>query len=105
MRCGGLPLQQCCAYVKQALKGVAVAFENKGTTHGKRFFTQSSFIPDFDARGQVQGFYAMTFDVTAGKEAVLRRLDSERRLRGLADNILALLTELDRKRSIKHVLT
>lgn len=84
-------------YVRRVLAGEAVTFEKKGDPArgvGQKWF-QSHYIPDRNAEGVVQGFYAMTFDVTERKLAEIRSAESEKRLRGLTDNVPALLTELD----------
>jgi diguanylate cyclase (GGDEF)-like protein/PAS domain S-box-containing protein len=75
-----------------------VTFEKTGySTRGtSQNWYQSHYIPDTDAQGVVRGFYAMTFDVTERKRAEIRSIESEQRLRGLTDNVPALLTELDR---------
>ncbi|OUL98092.1 sensor domain-containing diguanylate cyclase [Variovorax sp. JS1663] len=85
-------------YVRRVLAGEAVSFEKTGFRTrgvGQNWF-QSHYIPDRDPEGVVRGFYAMTFDVTERKRAEIRSAESEQRLRGLTDNVPALLTELDR---------
>ncbi|RST49392.1 PAS domain-containing protein [Variovorax sp. MHTC-1] len=84
-------------YVRRVLAGEAVTFEKKGDPArgvGQKWF-QSHYIPDRDPQGVVQGYYAMTFDVTERKKAEIRSAESEQRLRGLTDNVPALMTELD----------
>ncbi len=85
-------------YVQRVLAGEAVTFDKTGySTRGtSQNWYQSHYIPDRDAEGIVRGFYAMTFDVTERKRAEIRSIESEQRLRGLTDNVPALLTELDR---------
>ena len=85
-------------YVQRVLAGETVTFEKTGySTRGtSQNWYQSHYIPDTDAQGVVRGFYAMTFDVTERKRAEIRSIESEQRLRGLTDNVPALLTELDR---------
>lgn len=82
-------------HIDRALQGVRVVFDNEAVARGKKVYTQSTFIPDMGADGKVQGIYAMTFDVTERKAAEIRSAESERRLRGLTDNVPALMTELD----------
>jgi diguanylate cyclase (GGDEF)-like protein/PAS domain S-box-containing protein len=85
-------------YVRRVLAGEAVTFEKTGyRTRGlSQNWYQSHYIPDRDPEGVVRGFYEMTFDVTERKHAEIRSAESEQRLRGLTDNVPALLTELDR---------
>lgn len=82
-------------HVKTALGGEAVQFENTGEAQGRIFHYQSNYIPDMSPDGRVNGFYAMTFDITDRKLAELRRAESEQRLRGLTDNLPILIAELD----------
>lgn len=84
-------------YVRRVLAGEAVTFEKQGyrTRGTSQNWYQSHYIPDRNTEGVVQGFYAMTFDVTERKQAEIRSAESEQRLRGLTDNVPALLTELD----------
>ncbi|MGJ7498604.1 PAS domain-containing protein [Variovorax sp. RT4R15] len=89
-------------YVRRVLAGEAVTFEKKGDPArgvGQKWH-QSHYIPDLDPKGVVQGYYAMTFDVTERKLAEIRSAESEQRLRGLTDNVPALLTELDREERV-----
>lgn len=84
-------------YVRRVLAGEAVTFEKKGDPAlgiGKNWY-QSHYVPDLNSDGTVHGFYGMTFDITERKQAEMRSAESERRLRGLTDNVPALLTELD----------
>ncbi|CAN7775685.1 PAS domain-containing protein [Variovorax sp. LjRoot175] len=84
-------------HVRRALAGQTVSFEKTGySTRGtSQNWYQTHYIPDRDSEGVVRGFYAMTFDVTERKRAEIRSAESEKRLRGLTDNVPALLTELD----------
>ena len=61
---------------------------------GKEGFFECHLLPDMRDEGVV-GYYVMTFDITERKQAEMRSASSERRLRGLTDNVPALLTELD----------
>ena len=89
-------------YVRRVLAGETVTFEKKGDPTrgiGHKWY-QSHYVPDRNADGKVRGFYAMTFDVTERKQAEMRSAESERRLRGLTDNVPALMTELDREERV-----
>ena len=63
-------------HVEAALRGEAVSFEGFIDLRGQGLHYQSSFVPDRDANGDVQGFFAFTFDITQLKlaEAELDRL-------------------------------
>ena len=60
--------------VRRVLQGQAVSFEGCNDAGGRRYHYQSNYIPDLGPAGEVRGFYAMTFDITARKEAE-QRLD------------------------------
>ena len=61
-------------HVRQVLQGQSVSFEGCNEAGGRQYHYQSNYIPDIGAGGEVRGFYAMTFDITARKEAE-QRLD------------------------------
>ena len=82
-------------HVREALRGRTVAFESEGGAAEDKSYLQTNLVPDFSVGGEVQGFFAMTFDVTERKRAELQSAASERRLRGLTDNVPVLITELD----------
>jgi diguanylate cyclase (GGDEF)-like protein/PAS domain S-box-containing protein len=67
--------------IQAALRGETVSFEGETDVAGVRYHYQSTFVPDYDADGEVQGLYALTFDITRMKEAEeslerLARIDS-----------------------------
>jgi len=82
-------------HVREALGGQRVAFESEFGAPGHKSYLQTNLVPDFTLAGEVQGFFAMTFDVTHRKRAELQSAASERRLRSLTDNVPVLITELD----------
>ena len=82
-------------HVRAALGGQTVAFESERDAAGQKSYLQTNLVPEFTVGGEVQGFFAMTFDVTERKRAELQSAASERRLRGLTDNVPVLITELD----------
>jgi diguanylate cyclase (GGDEF)-like protein/PAS domain S-box-containing protein len=68
-------------HIDAALRGEAVSFEGKAELAGKTYHYQTSYVPDLDTSGELQGFYAFTFDITALKAAEaeldhLARIDS-----------------------------
>ena len=84
-------------HVAKALRGEVASFENFGMAAGKPYHYQSNFIPDVAADGHVQGFFAMTFDITERKNAELRQAADEDRLRTISDNLPALIAYIDRE--------
>lgn len=84
-------------WVRQALEGKRVTFEKQAPPDssyaGIRF--ELTYIPDRDAQGQVQGFYSMSFDITERKRIERLIADNEAKLRGITDNLPALVAHLD----------
>jgi diguanylate cyclase (GGDEF)-like protein/PAS domain S-box-containing protein len=78
------------------MAGKRVAFEDEMLVHGSRFHFYASYIPDIDERGDVNGFYAMAFDITARRHSELRQRESEERLRTIADNLPVLIAYIGR---------
>ena len=87
-------------HIPAVLAGQAVHFPVQAPLHGKDAYFQVNLIPDRDLQGQVQGFYLMTFNITALKEAELLQAESEMRLRTITDNLPALITYIDRDQKI-----
>lgn len=63
-------------YVEAALRGESVTFEGRSDIAGRVYYYQTNYVPDRNANGDVQGFFALTFDITDLKlaEAELERL-------------------------------
>ena len=72
-------------HVEAALRGEPTSFVYTDGVNGRMRHYQSDYIPDIDATGRVQGFYAMTFDITELREtqAQLERLARVDALTGL----------------------
>ena len=66
-------------HVVAALRGERVSFEGEGKIGERVYHYQSDYIPDHADDGSVRGFYAMTFDITALK-------DAERKLRTVMES-------------------
>ncbi|MDJ0593220.1 MAG: PAS domain S-box protein [Pleurocapsa sp. MO_226.B13] len=55
-------------YVETALAGKAVTFENQPTTeNGNTYWIAATYIPDFDLKGRVRGFFSMVDDISDRK--------------------------------------
>jgi diguanylate cyclase (GGDEF)-like protein/PAS domain S-box-containing protein len=87
-------------YLPVMLSGKKVRFSVRAPVHGREGYFQVNLIPDTNARGEVVGFYLMSFNITALKEAELRQAESELRLRTITDNLPALITYIDRDEKI-----
>ena len=88
-------LDQILPHVDAALAGRIASFEVSAAALGRDYHVHTYFIPDVGVDGEVNGFYAMTLDITARKQAELQRAESEERLRGITDNLPALIVEFD----------
>ena len=68
--------QKMRPYIETVLTGKAVTFENQSTAeNGRSYWMSANYIPDFDADGQVIGFFSMTDDITDRK--AIERMKSE----------------------------
>jgi len=74
-------------HIQAALRGETASFEGETVVGGVRYHYQSSFVPDLDADGRVQGLYALTFDISRLKQAeeALERLARIDSLTGVAN--------------------
>jgi diguanylate cyclase (GGDEF)-like protein/PAS domain S-box-containing protein len=57
------------AHVQAALRGETVLFEGEQELYGQLYHYQSHYVPDVAVDGAVRGFFALTFDITAQKQA------------------------------------
>jgi diguanylate cyclase (GGDEF)-like protein/PAS domain S-box-containing protein len=87
-------------YLPLVREGKSVRFPVQAPLYGKSGYFQVNLIPDMDAEGNFVGFYLMTFNITALKQAELRQAESEMRLRTITDNLPALITYIDRDEKI-----
>ncbi len=77
-------------HVQKALQGERVRFEASERIDGSVYHYQSSYVPDLDGNGRVQGFYSLSFDISElkraeAKLAEMARIDS---LTGVANRRL-----------------
>ncbi len=89
--------------IKAALGGVAGSFEGTLEHDGASFHYRCSCVPDRDADGVVQGVYAFTEDITERRNAEQRRLESERRLVTITDNLPAMICYVDEERRFRFM--
>ncbi|WP_162579583.1 sensor domain-containing diguanylate cyclase [Variovorax sp. PBS-H4] len=87
-------------FIPVVLAGEAARFPVEAPLHDSIGYFQVNLVPDKDLQGRVLGFYAMTFNITALKEAEMLRAESEMRLRTITDNLPALITYIDREQKI-----
>ncbi|TDR47728.1 PAS domain S-box-containing protein/diguanylate cyclase (GGDEF)-like protein [Tahibacter aquaticus] len=74
-------------YAAAALRGESVRFEGEIKRNGLDFQFQAHYVPDRAADGNVQGFFALTFDISALKQAQheLARLARHDSMTGVAN--------------------
>ncbi|TWD87188.1 PAS domain S-box-containing protein/diguanylate cyclase (GGDEF)-like protein [Variovorax beijingensis] len=87
--------QQLVPGIAKVLAGTPTRTEGTYERNGKLGFFECHLAPDIRDDGVLAGYYVMTFDVSKRKQAEMHSAGSERRLRGLTDNVPALLAELD----------
>jgi len=88
-------------FLLRVLAGESITLEAEWARDGRREHYQSHLVPDVGANGVVQGFYAMTFDVTALKQAEEARAAGELRLRTITDHLPALISYVDEHHVIR----
>ena len=90
-------------YVREALQGRRARLEGKVDFAGREAHFQAHLIPDRSDDGAQRGFYLMTFDITALKEAEARRAKLEGQLRAITDNLPVAITYLDAEQRYRFV--
>jgi len=84
-------------YITRALLGEKVTFERQAQERGSGRYFLYHYVPDIDQGGRARGFYAMVTDITQRKNAELKLFEEEKLLRGLTDNLPALVSYIDRE--------
>ena len=54
-------------HVRDVLAGQRASFEGEGTLNERTYYYQSVYVPAYNEAGQVDGFYAMSFDIADRK--------------------------------------
>jgi diguanylate cyclase (GGDEF)-like protein/PAS domain S-box-containing protein len=100
---GDAAYAQHAPYVAEVLQGRRARFEGKMPFQGRSAYFQAHLIPDRLDGGAQRGFYLMTFDITALKEAQLEQARAEGRLRAITDNLPVLISYLDHETRYRFV--
>ena len=90
-------------HVRTALAGQRARFEGLHLKDGRTQHYQVNLVPERDGAGEVVGFYLMTFDITALKEAKAKLRRSEARLRSITDNLPVMISYIDREERLQFV--
>ena len=84
-------------HVDRVLAGEKIVFERQAAERGAGCYSLYHYVPDTDDSGKVLGFYAMVLDITPRRTAELQLSAQEKLLRGLTDNLPALVSYIDRE--------
>jgi diguanylate cyclase (GGDEF)-like protein/PAS domain S-box-containing protein len=93
--------QQHAPYLRDLLAGRPGSFEWVGVRSGRTYDFQTHLIPDQADDGAVRGFYVMSCDVTALKQAERERAAGERRIKTITDNLPVLISYIDREERLQ----
>lgn len=89
--------QQVRPNIAKVLKGERVAFESKlRLPSGEDQFTLMNYIPEFDERGNVEGFIIVGINISERKKVEEILQESERELRLIANNIPGPVSRVDK---------
>ena len=87
-------------YVRDVLAGRRARFEGQVSLGGREVHFQAHLIPDRVEGANQRGFYVMTFDITALKQAQQQQARVERQLRAITDNLPVLISYVDSEERI-----
>lgn len=87
-------------FIARVLAGEAVEFDAPQTVDGETLHFHQRFVPDMHG-DQVEGFYAVSLDITERKRAEARMAASERRMKAITDNLPIFLTYIDREMRLR----
>jgi diguanylate cyclase (GGDEF)-like protein/PAS domain S-box-containing protein len=82
-------------FVREALQGRRARLNGTVPFDDRPAHFQAHLIPDRVDGGAQRGFYLMTFDITALREAQLRQSRVENQLRAITDNLPVLIAYID----------
>jgi diguanylate cyclase (GGDEF)-like protein/PAS domain S-box-containing protein len=94
--CGADLYAEIQARLLRAFAGETVSFEGHRRLRDQFYHHRTHYLPDVAADGHVQGVFALSFDITAQKQAEIVAQTAERRLQLIADNIPAAVSIIDR---------
>lgn len=88
-------------YIDRVLDGEVVSFEATVPLGDGRRHLLEHYVPERDEEGRVTGFYTMALDITDRKQAEQRVIQSETRMRTIADNLPVLIAYIGADRRYK----
>jgi diguanylate cyclase (GGDEF)-like protein/PAS domain S-box-containing protein len=87
----------------QALRGQTFSGEKSLIVDGRLQHFAVTYVPDIGVGGKVKGVYAFAQDITQRKTAELLRIESEKRLTTITDNLPAMICYVDGDRRHRFV--
>lgn len=90
-------------HLPQVLRGERARFEGSMKRDGRDVHFHVHLVPESDTAGKVVGFYVMSFDVTALKEAQLQQERARRQLRAITDNLPVMISYIDAQHRLQFV--
>ncbi|OWQ90291.1 hypothetical protein CDN99_13035 [Roseateles aquatilis] len=88
-------------YVDRVLRGEAVEFDAQQVVDGETLHFHQRFVPDM-AGGRVDGFYAVSMDITERKRIEALIAASERRMKAVTDNLPVFITYIDAGQRLRY---
>ncbi|WP_310327628.1 diguanylate cyclase domain-containing protein [Roseateles asaccharophilus] len=90
-------------HLPKVLTGQRAHFEGSVRQRGQDVHFQVHMVPEKGPSGEVTGFYLMTFDVTALKEAQLQQERARRQLRAITDNLPVMISYIDAEHRLQFL--
>jgi diguanylate cyclase (GGDEF)-like protein/PAS domain S-box-containing protein len=91
-------------HLPTVLAGEPARFEGSARVKGKDVHFHVHLVPEKDpGDNQLTGFYVMTFDVTALKEAQLQQERARRQLRAITDNLPVMISYIDAEHRLQFL--
>lgn len=99
---GATTYAQVRAHVEAALRGEHQRFDRYTSEGPLKGHSLVEYVPDRGADGGVKGFYAITFDITARKEAELAQARSEEKFRAILRHAPDAFVSIDARGAISE---
>jgi two-component system, NarL family, sensor histidine kinase UhpB len=94
---GEVQYARCAAHMKRVVRGETVTFLDSNDAGGEPRHLELTFVPDFGAQGNVQGFFGIGYDLTARVQREASVASSEQQLRGILRTMAEALVIHDRE--------
>jgi two-component system cell cycle sensor histidine kinase/response regulator CckA len=91
--------------MEKVLAGETLSFERSSYRDDGMHFLRLDYVPDFDEKGEVRGFFAFLIDLTQNKKAEEELRKSEERFRSLVNSIAQIVWTTDAEGTLLSALT